>query len=83
MFSCVQNICTRLGVQQPGLPFANQHAAKDQQLISRILEIALWNKPLRTNFATVGKIILPLGFFLEATLFDFWLEKKTDIKVTN
>ena len=80
--SCVQKICTRLGVQQPGLPFANQHAAKDQQLILLILEIEFLLKCLRTYFAKVGKMILPLGFFLGATLFEVWLEK-TEIKVPN
>ena len=76
--SCAQNICKRLGVQQPGLPFASQHAAKDQQLILLILQIEVLLKTLRTNFAKVGKMILPLGFFL----FENWLEK-TEIKVPN
>ena len=77
--SCVQNICKRLGVQQPGLPFANQHAAKDQQLILLILDIEFLLKCLRTYFAKVGKMILPLGFFLGATLFEVWLEKNGNL----
>ena len=80
--SCAQNICKRLGVQQPGLPFASQHAAKDQQLILLILQIEVLLKTLRTNFANVGKMILSLGFFPGATLFEVWLEK-TEIKVPN
>ena len=63
------------GVQQPGLPFASQHAAKDQQLILLILQIEFLLKTLRTNFAKVGKMILSLGFFLWAALFEVWLEK--------